>query len=130
MTITLDLIDKVRERAGVSYTQARYALEKVGGNPVDALVLLEEEKNDHINTSSSEATDFLFDKGENDTFQRLKTLFWRSYKTKICVRARENTLVEIPLTAGIIGALLFPKWTAWGFLGLLAGRCSLGLKRH
>ena len=41
MDITLEMIDQIRERAGVSYEQAKKALEEADGSVVDALIALE-----------------------------------------------------------------------------------------
>lgn len=42
MEITLELVERLREKAGVSYGQAKEALEYSGGNLLDALIYLEE----------------------------------------------------------------------------------------
>ena len=41
MKITLEQIDFLRERANVSYREAKEALEETGGDIVEALVMLE-----------------------------------------------------------------------------------------
>ena len=40
MEITLELVERLREKAGVSYAQAKQALEYSGGNLLDALMKL------------------------------------------------------------------------------------------
>lgn len=42
MEITLELVERLREKASVSYKQAKQALEYSGGNLLDALIYLEE----------------------------------------------------------------------------------------
>ena len=42
MEITLEQVERLREKAGVGYAQAREALEYSGGNLLDALIYLEE----------------------------------------------------------------------------------------
>lgn len=42
MEITLEMVERLREKAGVSYAQAKEALEYSGGNLLDALIYLEE----------------------------------------------------------------------------------------
>ena len=42
MDITLDKIDIIRDRTGVSYKEAREALTQADGNVVDALISIEE----------------------------------------------------------------------------------------
>ena len=42
MEITLEMVERLREKADVSYAQAKQALEYSGGNLLDALIYLEE----------------------------------------------------------------------------------------
>lgn len=42
MDITLEQVERLREKADVSYAQAKEALEYSGGNLLDALIYLEE----------------------------------------------------------------------------------------
>ena len=44
MEITLEQVERLREKAAVSYGQAKAALEYSGGNLLDALIYLEEAK--------------------------------------------------------------------------------------
>ena len=44
MEITLQKIDQVRERTGLSYTEARELLEEADGDVVQALIILENEE--------------------------------------------------------------------------------------
>ena len=41
MEITLEQVERLREKADVSYEQAKAALEEAGGSLLDALILLE-----------------------------------------------------------------------------------------
>lgn len=43
MEITLEKIELVKDRTGVSYAEAKAALEKAGGSVVDAIIMIEEE---------------------------------------------------------------------------------------
>ena len=43
MEITLEQVERLREKADVSYGQAKQALEYSGGNLLDALIYLEEQ---------------------------------------------------------------------------------------
>lgn len=44
MEITLELVERLKEKANVSYAQAKEALEYSGGNLLDALIYLEEKQ--------------------------------------------------------------------------------------
>ena len=43
MEITLEKIELVKDRTGVSYAEAKEALEKADGSVVDAIILIEEQ---------------------------------------------------------------------------------------
>ena len=43
MEITLEKIELVKDRTGVSYREAKEALERTDGNVVDAIILIEED---------------------------------------------------------------------------------------
>lgn len=42
----------------------------------------------------------------------------------------EKTLIEIPLTFGVVGAALFPVWAAVGAIAALVTDCSIEVERH
>jgi len=41
----------------------------------------------------------------------------------------ERTLIEIPLTLGVVGAALFPVWAAVGAIAALVTDCSIEVER-
>lgn len=42
----------------------------------------------------------------------------------------EKTLIEIPLTIGVVGAAVFPVWAAVGAIAALVTDCSIEVERH
>ena len=42
----------------------------------------------------------------------------------------EKTLIEIPLTIGVVGAAFFPVWAAVGAIAALVTDCSIEVERH
>jgi hypothetical protein len=42
----------------------------------------------------------------------------------------DKTLIEIPLTIGVVGAALFPVWAAVGAIAALVTDCSIEVERH
>lgn len=110
MEITLEMIDAVRERSGVSYAEAKAALEASGGSVVDALVLLEK-KNE---TKTSEILD------------KIKAAVKEGSVNKIRVKRGEQVLLTVPVNVGVIGGLVglaaVPWWGA-----LAAAAAAYGL---
>ncbi len=60
----------------------------------------------------------------------VKALVHEGNIRRITVRNREGrTLLEIPLTLGVVGALLLPTLAALGALAALVGECTLVVER-
>ena len=90
--ITLEKIDIVRERTGVTYTEAKEALEASQGNVVDALIYIEKNtKNvkDQLYTSKDEFVEWL------------KEIIRKGNVTRIRIKRDEKVLVDIPVNAGV-----------------------------
>ena len=51
--VTLEKIDQVVERTGVTYEEARAALEEVGGDVLEAIIYLETTKKGFVDNMSS-----------------------------------------------------------------------------
>ena len=105
MEITLESIDAVRERTGVSYTEAKEALEKSNGSVVDAIVLLE--------GKSGEKTGEILDK--------IKALVKEGNVNKIRMWKGDQVLLTVPVNVGIVGGLVglaVAPW--WGILAAAA----------
>lgn len=49
---------------------------------------------------------------------------------RITIRNSEGeTLIEIPLTAGVVGALILPVWAAVGALAALVTKCTIVVEK-
>lgn len=113
MEITLEAIDAVRERTGVSYKEAKEALEANGGSVVDAIVSLEEK--------STAKSDALLDK--------IKAAVKEGNVTKIRVKREDKVLLTIPVNVGIVGGLVglaAAPW--WGILAAAAAAYGFDCK--
>ena len=97
MDITLEMVDAVRERTGVSYEAAKAALEAANGDVVDAIIGIERDER-------AEA-------GVSGVVEKIKAAVQKGNVNRIRVMRGEEELVNIPVNAGIAG----------GVLGLMAG---------
>lgn len=104
MEITLEKIELVKDRTGVSYKEAKEALEAVDGSVVDAIIAIEETVNLNSGSKVSEFAD--------ETIEKVKELVKKGNITKIAVKKDNETLVNIPLNVGLVGALVAP----WGII--------------
>jgi len=108
--ITLEKIDIIRERSGVSYTEAKEALEQSEGNVVDALIYLENNKKssmEGIYTSKDEFIEWLKDVIKKGNVNRIK------------IKKDDKVLVDIPVNAGIAATLAALVWPPLFAIGLL-----------
>ena len=108
MEITLEKIELVKDRTGVSYREAKSALEEANGSVVDAIILIEE----NMGTEDS-ADENLYG---NELFARLKKTAEKGNMSRIIIKKGDEVLVNLPLTVGILGVVIAP----WGMiLGLV-----------
>ncbi len=115
-------IDELRKRLDVTYKEAKEALEKTGGNVLEALVLLEEAK---------AGLAARLQKKSEGLPSCLKSLAEKGTSTRILVKKGEKTLFEFPATAGVlglVGMLVSAELAVLGAVGTvtaLLNKCTL-----
>lgn len=114
MEITLEKIELVKDRTGVSYKEAKEALEAADGSVVDAIIAIEETVNLKSGNKASEFAD--------ETVAKIKELVKKGNVTKISVKRDGDTIVNIPVNVGIVGTLVAP----WGIIA--AAIAAFGFK--
>jgi hypothetical protein len=121
MDISLEKVDIIRDRTGVSYKEAKEALEAAGGNVVDALINIEEAGDkrwtETISVKGSEAVD------------KLKGIVKSGNVNRIRVKKDEYVILDIPVTAGAISAVMVPQLTAIGTAVALLSKCTIEVER-
>ena len=76
MEITLEKVDQVRERTGVSYAKAKETLEHTKGDVLDAIILLEDEMKNE-NSSNDKWQEIILHKLLKNLRYGLKNLLTR-----------------------------------------------------
>ena len=102
MEITLEKIELVKDRTGVSYKEAKEALEFAGGNVVDAIIYIEENIDNEYSAKDKKTVDKVVDV--------VKETVRKGNVTKIKIYHGDEVVLSLPVTFGAVGALLFP----WG----------------
>ena len=92
--ITLEQIDSIMQRANVSYSEAKEALEQCGGDTVEALLLLEKANKVKPPTESSSQT--------HSRKDNCKGFFERLNSTSFILRKENTTIIDVPLTIAIL----------------------------
>lgn len=110
MTIDIQQVDLIMQRANVSYGEAKEALERCDGSIVDALVYLE--KQDKVKQrKTSECGNGAMDKASN--------LIRKGNRTKFIIRKKEKDALNVPVNVAILaGILAFPVAAAGILLAL------------
>jgi hypothetical protein len=116
----LEKIDVVRGRMNVNYEEAKKALESRDWDLVEALVLLEQEERDR--------KEEILVRG-NELVEKIRELARKGNVTRIRVKQDEKIIVEIPVTAGVVGALLAPQLAIIGAVAALISKCTLEIER-
>lgn len=121
MEITLEKIELVKDRTGVSYKEAKEALEAAEGSVVDAIIAIEETVNIK---SGNKINDFA-----DETVSKIKELVKKGNVTKISVRKDEETIVNIPLNVGIVGTIVAPWGIIAAAIAAFGFRCRIELTK-
>lgn len=110
MEITLEQVDKVRERTGVSYAEAKNALELTNGNILEAIIFLEDKSKESYEDSigSENGTEGTFNNTETVAELKvwLKDLINKGNVSRIKVSKDGKTIVDVPVNAGIAAAVI------------------------
>lgn len=133
MEITLEKIDSLRERANVSYAEAKDALEKSGGNMIDAIISLEGENKtvyDRAKKAQAKTKDYQraqekkeqYKNNADDFVESLRKLFKSLNETRVIMYNDARVVFDISMTVTLVAAVLaFPISVAIFVIGLLTG---------
>lgn len=123
MVTELEKVDIIRERTGVSYRTAKDALDKAGGDVVEALVSLED-------SGRARTWRETFQVQGSELVERVRQLVHEGNVNRILVLQDGRTLLEVPVTVGAIGAVFLPTLAALGVVAALVTRCTILVERR
>ena len=109
--ITLEKIDIIKERTGVSYTEAKEALEECDSDVVNALIYIEakQKKSAKFNMEEMYTT-------KDEFLAALKDIVRKGNVSRIKIKKDETVVVDIPVNAGIAAGVV----AGW-FMPMLIG---------
>ncbi len=99
MSVTLDKIDLILERANVTYEEAKEALEKHNGDLVETLIELE--KGEKIRKDKKKTKENVNEKSSS-FFNNLVDEIKKMHKQKFRIRKDEEQIINIPLTLAVL----------------------------
>jgi len=117
--ITLEKIELVKDRTGVSYKEAKEALEAAEGSVVDAIIDIEESMDIKGKNKFAEQSAQIIEK--------VKEAIKKGNVARIIVKKNEEVLLNLPLNVGIVGTVLaFPAAVA-GVIAAFGTKCVIEL---
>lgn len=119
MEITLEKIELVKDRTGVSYKEAKEALEAAEGSVVDAIIQIEETMEVKSKSKISEHSNLVVEK--------VKSAIKKGNVSKIIVRKGEDVMLNLPVNVGIIGSVLAPWAAVAGIIAVFGTKCTIEL---
>ena len=119
MEITLEKIELVKDRTGVSYAEAKAALEKAEGSVVDAIIMIEEEIDISPKTKAGDQASHIVEK--------IKELVKKGNVSKILIKKGDEIIMNIPVNVGILGVVLVPWVAILSVIAALGTKCSIEL---
>lgn len=122
MDITLEMIDSVVSRTNVSFKEAKEALEKTNGDVVEAIIYLESSQKSNL---SSELTDL-----GNEMINKVKEILKKGNVTRITVKKDEEIILNLPVTAAAVGAIISVPLALVGLGGALLSKCTIEIQKE
>lgn len=117
MEITLEKIEIVKDRTGVTYKEAKEALEHNDGSVVDAIIEIEE----LINIEGDNREEDLKAK----IFSKIKDTAEKGNMSRIIVKKGDNILLNLPLTVGVLGVVIAPWGVIFGTIAAFGFNCQI-----
>ncbi|WP_027338666.1 DUF4342 domain-containing protein [Halonatronum saccharophilum] len=118
----LDKVDVVRQRTGVGYERVVEALQLAKEDVVEAIIILEREEK--LKNSKEE-----FEVMGKEVINKIKKLIREGNIRRIKVKQKGRTIVDIPVTAGVIGTMLSPVLATLGAATALLTKCKIEVER-
>lgn len=132
--ITLEKVDKIRERTGVTYAEAKHALEVNDGDVLEALVYIETVKNN--GNESKKTWESEEDENKNISFEDFKSwlgeLIRKGNVARIKIKKEDKILVDIPVNAGVAAGVLavfMPQLLAIGLITAIATKITVEITK-
>ncbi len=127
MSISLEKVDQVRERTGVSYKLAKEALEHSDGDVVEAIIYLESSSEFKTCTDSGENQ---FSALGQDVSNFFKDIIRKGNVTRITIDKDEKRILDLPVTAGAIGAVFFAPMVVISIVAAFATGCEMSIHKE
>ena len=133
--VTLEKVDMVRERTGISYEKAKQALEVCEGDVLEALIYIEKtqgilnDNNEPYMNDEQNKTSISID----ELKVWFKQIIEKGNVTRIKIKKDDAELIDIPVNAGIaagVVAIIIPPILAAGVIAAIATQITIGITKE
>ena len=133
--ITIEKLDAVIERvSSTTYAEAKQALLDCQGDVIEAVILLELEKDFGGKTKQAKKTmEEAFSKDNEDLKElklQVKELLKKSSVIRVIVEKNGKIVMNIPLTVGVVGLALGPLVTLVGLSAAVLGKYNIMIQNE
>ncbi len=112
----LQKIYEILRRTNTDYSTAKQALDDAGGDVLEAIILIE-----NMNKSKTGSGQ---NKGEQ-IMSQLKDILSKGNATRLTIKKNNDVIINVPITAGLIGAFIAPFLSAAGITAALLTQCTV-----
>ncbi len=142
MAITLEAVDQVIERTGCSYKEAKEALIRTDGDPVEAIILIQEGAAEEAAAEFEEAEERSageetgsgaedLKRRQEELIARIKEAIRKGNVTQIRIKRNGKEVISIPVNVGlgigVVGMFAAPWAVIAGAVASYALDCSFEL---
>ena len=136
--ITLEQVDKVRERCNISYAEAKEALENSNGDILEAIIYIEQnqkkENHTYNNNNDNSNSNYTVNSMSIDEIKNMiKNLIEKGNVTRIKIKKNDEEILDIPVNAGIAAsviAITIPPILAAGLIAAIATQITIEITRE
>lgn len=123
--ITLEKVDIVKERTGVTYAEAKSALEACGGDIVEALIYIEGSNKNADKEAYTTKDEFV---------NWIKELVRKGNVARIKIKKDDKIILDVPVNAGIavtgIAYIIATPLLALGILGAVVAKVTIEITKE
>lgn len=125
MEVTLEKIELVKDRTGVTYQEAKEALEAADGSVVDAIIAIEEKINAGVSGQASNVGS-----KASALVDAIKENINKGNVSRIKVKKDGEIILNVPVTAGILGVVIAPIASIVGVVAAFGFKCVIEIVRE
>lgn len=130
--ITLEKVDLVKERAFVTYLEAKEALEHSNGDVLEALIYIEKNQKQKYEEEISFEETAVESETISDFKEWIKNLIKKGTVSRIKIKRDDKVLIDVPINAGLAAgviAVLMPQLLAIGVVTAVATKLTIEIQK-